>query len=334
MAKLNNSLTDVDGIKVGHAQDEKALTGCTVVICEKGAVAGVDQRGGAPGTRETDLLRPMHLVEKIHAVVLSGGSAFGLDAACGVMRYLEEKKIGFNAGNIRVPIVSAAIIFDLALGNAKIRPDADMGYQACMNASTEAPKQGNAGAGMGASVGGILGKGQAMKSGIGTASIDLGGGVIVAAIVVVNAFGDVIDPNTNQIVAGTRSMVKGPIKVGSDRVFANTLEIMKSFMGKTAMSFAMKQNSIIGVVSTNASLNKEQANKVAQMAHNGIAMTIRPAHSMLDGDTIFCMATGKHKADVSLIGAYAAEMVAQSILNAVMNAKPTANLPSAKSIKQ
>ena len=332
MPKLSNSVTDISGILVGHAQNLDALTGCTVIIYKNGAVGGVDQRGGAPGTRETDLLRPMHLVEKIHAVVLAGGSAFGLDAASGVMRYLEEKKIGFNAGIVKVPIVPSAILFDLALGRSDVRPDAAMGYQACLNASSQTPEQGNIGAGIGASIGKIFGMRQAMKSGIGTSSIDLGGGLLVAAIVAVNAFGDIVQTHTNVIIAGARSLQKGPIVLGTKNIFANTMEIMKSLIGKTVLNFATKANTTIGVVVTNANLNKEEANKVAQMAQNGVAFSIRPAHTMLDGDTIFVMATGKHKADVSLIGAYAAEVVAQSIINAVMAARPIGGLPSVNSL--
>ncbi len=201
------SITDVPGIRVGHAQNEAAGTGCTVILCEKGAVGGVDQRGGAPGTRETDVLNPVNLVDVVHAVVLAGGSAFGLNAVSGVMRYLEEKKIGFNTGVARVPIVPAAVLFDLAVGDAKIRPDDAMGYQACLNASHETVKQGNVGAGTGASVGKLFGMARAMKAGIGTASITLPGGVVVGAIIAVNAFGDVIDPENNQILAGTRQLV-------------------------------------------------------------------------------------------------------------------------------
>ena len=215
---MNNTMTAVPGIRVGHAQNDEALTGCTVILCEDGAVGGVDQRGGAPGTRETDLLRPMHLVEKVHAILLTGGSAFGLDAATGVMRYLEERKIGFNVGVGRVPIVPAAVLFDLALGRADVRPDAAMGYQACEQAATTAVAEGNVGAGCGASVGKILGMGQAMKSGLGTASIDLGG-VIVGAIVAVNAFGDVIDPETNRIIAGARSMQRRADQNWIERIF-------------------------------------------------------------------------------------------------------------------
>ncbi|HTX78200.1 MAG TPA: P1 family peptidase, partial [Longilinea sp.] len=295
MPALNNSITDVPGILVGQAQNDDALTGCTVIICKDGAVGGVDQRGGAPGTRETDALRPMHLVEKVHAVMLAGGSAFGLDAASGAMRFLEENKVGFNTGVAKVPIVASAILFDLGIGDANIRPDAVMGYQACQNAAPERPAEGNVGAGTGATVGKILGMGQAMKSGIGTASIDIGGGIIVGAMIAVNAFGDVINPESDQILAGVRPLQKGPLNVGGKDRFADTLKVMKSFVGKSALHLATMQNTVIGVVATNVDLTKEEANKVAQMAQNGLARAIRPANTMLDGDTLFCMATGKKK---------------------------------------
>lgn len=326
------AVTEIDGILVGHAQDNEALTGCTVVICKKGATGGVDQRGGAPGTRETDLLRPMHMVEKVHAIMLSGGSAFGLDAAGGAMKYLEENKIGVNTGVAKVPIVPSAILFDLAIGSAEIRPDKEMGYQACLNASSKPPKQGNYGVGTGATIGKIFGMSQCMKSGIGMAGIDIGGGILISALIAVNAFGDVIDPKSGKIIAGARSMQKGPIKLGTENIFADTLETMKSFIGKTVLSFASKQNTVIGVVVTNAILSKEEANKVAQMAQNGLAVSIRPAHTMLDGDTLFVMATGKKKADVNLVGAYAAEMVSQAIVNAVLSADPIGGFPSVKSV--
>lgn len=324
---MNNSITDVPGIRVGHAQNDEALTGCTVILCEGGAVGGVDQRGGAPGTRETDLLRPMHLVEKAHAVLLTGGSAFGLDAASGVMRYLEERKTGFDAGVARVPIVPAAVIFDLALGRSDVRPDAAMGYQACVNASDGAIAEGNMGVGAGATVGKILGMTQSMKSGVGTASLYIGGGVIVGAIVAVNAFGDVIDPATSAIIAGVRTLHKGPITIGADGYFADTLATFKGLIGRTAMSFASRANTVIGVVATNAKLSKEESNKVAQMAHDGLARTIRPAHTLFDGDTIFALATGDKAADVNIVGAFGAEVFAQAIVNAVKAAKSAGGLP-------
>ena len=322
-----NAITDVRGIQVGHAQDEEALTGCTVIICRKGAVAGVDVRGGAPGTRETDLLNPVNLVEKVHAVVLAGGSAFGLDAASGVMRYLEEEKIGFNTGVAKVPIVPSAILFDLNLGRADVRPDSAMGYRAATSASSDAPAEGNAGVGMGASVGKMFGLGLAMKAGVGTASLNIGGGVVVGALVAVNAWGDVIDPQTNQIIAGLRSGRVGPLRVGKKDDFAATLSVMKSAPGRGLLGLAARSNTVIGVVATNAKLTKAQATKVAQMAQDGIARTIRPAHTMLDGDVIFALSTGPRKADVSSVGAFAAEVMAEAILRAVKMAKSVGELP-------
>ena len=329
MKPLNQTITDVPGLLVGHAQDANALTGCSVVICPKGAVAGVDQRGGAPGTRETDLLRPMHLVNKIHAIMLAGGSAYGLDAASGAMRYLEEKGIGFNTGVARVPIVPSAILFDLSIGSASIRPTAEMGYQACLNASNRPEQSGNIGAGTGATVGKILGSGQCMKSGIGSASMDIGGGVIIGAMIAVNAFGDVIDPETHQILAGARTYKTGPFSFGSGAIFADTLSVMKSLLGRTIVSFASQQNTVIGVVATNARLNKEEANKIAQMAHNGLAMSIRPAHTMLDGDTLFAISTGRKRMDVNIIGAFAPLVVAQAIVRAVLSAETAGGMPAA-----
>jgi L-aminopeptidase/D-esterase-like protein len=327
-----NSICDIPGIRVGHAHDLDALTGCTVVLCEAGAVGGVDQRGGAPGTRETDAMHPMHLVQNVHAVMLAGGSAFGLDAATGAVRYLEERGVGFNVQVAKVPIVPSAILFDLGIGRADVRPDANMGYQACQNASSERPAEGNVGAGAGATVGKILGMGQAMKSGIGTASMAIGGGVVVGAIMAVNAFGDVIDPDSGQIIAGARPLHKGPLNVGGKGPFADTLMVMKTLAGRALAGFSSRGNTVIGVVATNARLNKEQVTKVAQMAQDGVARTIRPAHTMLDGDTIFTLASGERRADVNIIGAYAAEVVAQAILRAVRAAEPAANLPAVNSI--
>ena len=328
--KLNNSITDIPGIRVGHAQNDEALTGCTVILCEQGAVGGVDQRGGAPGTREVDALHPMHLVQHVHGVMLAGGSAFGLEAATGAMRYLEEKGVGFDVRVARVPIVPAAILFDLGLGRADVRPDAAMGYLACQNASSDPPAEGNHGAGTGATVGKILGMGQAMKGGIGSASLEIGAGVLVGAIAAVNAFGDVVNPENGQIIAGVRSADVGPLHIGAPGYFADTLQVMKTLIGRTALAFGQRgANTVIGVVATNAQLNKEQANKVAQMAHNGLARAIRPAHTMLDGDTIFALATGEKPADVNIIGAFAAEVFAQAIVRAIRAARPVAGLPSA-----
>jgi L-aminopeptidase/D-esterase-like protein len=325
--KRANSITDVPGLEVGQAHDGAALTGCTVVICRAGAVAGVDVRGGAPGTRETDLLHPINLVEKVHAVLLAGGSAFGLDAASGVMRYLEEQGIGFETGAARVPIVPAAILFDLGLGSAAVRPDAGMGYQACLAASSAPPEEGNAGAGMGASVGKLFGIKQAMKSGLGCASLEIGAGVVVAALAAVNAFGDVVDPETGGIVAGLRSGKVGPLPVGGSGFFADTLETMKTFLGRNVLNFAARANTVLGVIGTNAALTKGEATKVAQMAQDGVARAIRPAHTMLDGDTIFALSTGSKKADVSTVGAFAAQVMAEAILRAVRMAASAGGVP-------
>ena len=319
-----NSITDVPGITVGHADDPEALTGCTVILCPGGAVGGVDQRGGAPGTREIDALRPMHLVQKAHAVMLAGGSAFGLDAASGAVRWLEERGIGFDVGVARVPIVPSAILFDLAVGRADVRPDAAMGYRACQAASASRPAEGNAGAGMGCTVGKVLGPAQGMKGGLGTASIDLGAGLVVGAIVAVNAFGDVVE--NGQIVAGAlRASGAEP------RQFADALAVLRDRApAYAAGSFApAPSNTVIGVVATNAQLNKEQANKMAQMAHDGLARTIRPAHTMLDGDTIFALSLGDKLADVNTVGAFAAEVLAQAILSGVRAAQPLPGWPAA-----
>ena len=306
--KRANAITDVRGIEVGHAQDEEALTGCTVILCRKGAVAGVDVRGGAPGTRETSLLDPVNVVEKVHAVVLAGGSAFGLDAAGGVMRCLEEQKIGFSTGSAKVPIVPSAILYDLGIGRSDVRPDSAMGYRAAVSASFAAPAEGNVGAGMGASVGKMRGMKYAMKSGVGTWSMNIDK-VVIGALVAVNAVGDVVDPKGGEMIAGIRS--------------GTTLGWMK----KNSPRAAVKSNTVIGVVATNAKLTKSQATKVAQMAQDGLARVIRPAHTMFDGDTIFALATGEQKADVSTVGAFAAEVMAEAILRAVKLAAPAGGLP-------
>lgn len=347
MTKLHNAITDVPGLRVGHAQNDEALTGVTVVLCPDGAVAGMDQRGGAPGTRKTDALRPMCMVQKAHAVVLAGGSAFGLDTASGAVKWLEERGVGLETRAAKVPIVPAAILYDLALGRADVRPDPAMGYAACQAASSGPVTEGNVGAGCGATVGKIYGMGQAMKAGLGTASIDLGGGLIVGAIVAVNAFGDVIEPSTGQIIAGARKMdvgatIAGAFGIGERKPqpdvphFADTLAVMKSLVGKTILRFASKpsDNTVIGVVAVNADLDKEQVNKVAQMAHDGLARTIRPAHTMVDGDTLFALATGGHKTDVNIIGAYAAEAIAHAIIRAVLAAQPVGGLPAASSYRK
>lgn len=318
-----SSITDVAGIKVGHFTDSRRPTGCTVIMCEDGATGGVDVRGSAPGTRETDLLDPKNLVQQVHAIVLSGGSAFGLETATGVVRWLEERGIGYDVGVAKVPIVPAAILFDLAVGDAKIRPDADAGYKACKAATNNAPAEGNVGAGAGATVGKMFGAKRAMKGGIGTASIKLGKDLTVGAIVAVNAVGDVIDPATGKLIAGART----PDGKKLQGTMAGILrgEALPQMLGGT--------NTTIGLVATDAKLDKAQAQKVAEMAHDGLARAINPAHTMFDGDTIFAVATGKttstKSVNVTLIGALAAEAISQAIVRAILAARGIQNLPSA-----
>lgn len=318
---VRDSITDVPGIKVGHAQDEIAVTGCTVILCEAGAVGGVDQRGGAPGTRETDPLRPMHLVQQVHAIVLSGGSAFGLDAATGAVRWLEDSGVGFDVGVARVPIVPAAILFDLGLGSSSVRPTAEMGFEACQSASAETPSEGSVGVGTGASVGKILGMERAVKSGVGTASERVGDDLVVGALVAVNAMGDVVDPSSGVILAGPRN------DAGTTR-FVSTLDVMRQMASREDMAFGGADNTVIGVVASNARLDKEGANKVAQMAQDGVARAVRPAHTMVDGDTLFALATGSIAADVNLVGALAADVVARAIVRAVQSARSLGGLPA------
>ena len=323
----SDSIVDVPGIEVGHAQDEVALTGCTVILCRKGAVAGVDVRGSAPGTRETDLLDPVNLGQKIHAVLLAGGSAFGLDAASGVMRYLEEHKIGLNTGVAKVPIVPAAILFDLGVGRKDVHPDAEMGYKACLAASRSAPAEGNVGAGTGASVGKLFGNALAMKSGMGSVSLHIAGGIIVGAMAAVNAFGDVMDPGNGEIVAGLRSGRVGPVRVGGREKFADMVAMMKKPLARNVLRLASLSNTTLGVVATNAKLTKTEATKVAQMANDGLAGAIRPAHTMFDGETIFALSTSNKSADVTTIGTFAAEAMTQAILRGVRLAASAGGLP-------
>ncbi len=317
---MYNAITDVPGIKVGHYTDRKAATGCTVILCQEGAVAGVDVRGSAPGTRETDPLRPTSLVGKAHAILLSGGSAFGLDAAAGVMRYLEERGYGFDVGVAKVPIVPAAILFDLRLGNPKARPGPEEGYKACLAAASGPVAEGCVGAGTGATVGKILGPERMTKSGLGTASQRIGN-ITVGAIVAVNAFGDIVDPETGKVIAGPRDTERGG--------FLSTMEIMKGLA-----TGAVPTNTTLGVIATDAALDKEQVNKVAQMAHDGLARAVRPAHTMVDGDAIFALATGeKGPADVTLLGAVAAELLATAIVRAVRQAEGLCGVPAARDVR-
>jgi len=322
---MKDAITDVPGVKVGHYSDKEAATGCTVILCEEGAVAGVDVRGSAPGTRETDLLRPMSLVGRAHAILLSGGSAFGLEAAAGVMRYLEEGGYGFDTCVVKVPIVPAAILFDLRLGSAKVRPGPEEGYQACLGASDGPVAKGSVGAGTGATVGKILGPEKMTKSGLGTASQRLGN-VTVGAIVAVNAMGDVVDPETGEVIAAPRDVERGG--------FLRTIDIMRKCRGSIQ---PVVTNTAIGVVATDAALSKEQVNKVAQMAHDGLARAIRPAHTMGDGDAIFTLSIAKDgevgAEDVTVIGSIAAEVVAMAVVRAITEAEALAGVPAAKDVR-
>ncbi len=308
---LGGAITDVPGIRVGHFTDARRPTGCTVVLTGAGAVGGVDVRGAAPGTRETDLLDPSNLVEQVHAVLLTGGSAFGLDAASGVMRWLEEHGIGFPAGPARVPIVPAAVLFDLGVGDPSVRPDAAAGYAACEAASGAAPKEGSVGAGAGATVGKLFGMGRAMKGGIGTCSVKVGQ-VTVGAIVAVNAVGDVTDPATGAMVAGTR----GPDGARGPGAVAAILG------GELPPGLQAGMATTIGVVATDAALTKAQARKLAQMSHDGLARTIEPSHTMWDGDTMFAVATGASglPGNMMALGTMAARATASAVLRAVLAA--------------
>lgn len=317
-------LTDVGGLRVGHSTDTVSLTGCTVIICDATMTGGVDVRGSATGTREIELLRPTHLIQHVHAVLLSGGSAYGLDAAAGVMRYLEENDRGYDVKVARIPIVPAAILFDLALGDPTARPDADMGYRACIDSTSGEFHRGNIGAGAGATVGKVFGMRYATKAGLGTASLTLARGIKVGAIVAVNALGDVRDPILGKIIAGARN----PEGAG----FADTEKTMRGDLSNTMLN---SNNTVIGLVATNARLNKEETNKLAQMASNGIARTIAPAHTSYDGDVIFALsnADSNLSAPVSAIGLVAAQAISLAVLDAVRCAEGVQGLPAAKDIK-
>ncbi len=327
-ASKNAGLTAIPGIKVGHYTLTERPTGCTVILAEKGAVGGVDVRGAAPGTRETDLLNPVNTVERVHAIVLSGGSAFGLDSASGVMRYLEERGIGYPTGVIPVPIVPAAILFDLGVGgNPKVRPTADCGYRAAAGATDGLIAEGNVGAGAGATVGKIAGPKRAMKSGIGTASYTFPDGTIIAALVAVNAAGDVIDPATGQVVAGVRTE--------DGKGLADARRLLRSPDYKIPARHPAASNTTIGVVATNARLTKAQATKVAQMAQDGVARAVYPAHTPVDGDTIFALATGERTepGEVLKIGVFAADVVVEAILRAARQATGIPGFPAARDLK-
>jgi L-aminopeptidase/D-esterase-like protein len=303
------SICDVAGLKVGHFTDPRRPTGCTVVLCEAGATCGVDVRGAAPGTRETDLLHPANTVSQVHAVLLTGGSAFGLDAAGGVMRWLESRGCGLPVGALRVPIVPAAVLFDLFWGDASIRPDAEAGFAACQTAGTAAPAQGSVGAGAGATLGKLFGIEHAMKGGIGSAAITAAG-VTVAALVAANPVGDVRDPDSGRLVAGSR------------RADGRGLRGITASLAAGDVPAAMLEgaNTTIGIVATDAQLTKAECARLATMAHDGLARCIDPVHTPFDGDTLFALATGTRtgpRPTLAALGALAAVVTARAVLNAV-----------------
>ena len=319
-------ITQVRGISVGHYTDLDAATGCTVVLCEGGAVGGVDVRGASPGTRETDLLGSTKRMSAVHAVVLSGGSAFGLDAASGVVRFLEERGVGLRVSGAVIPIVPAAILFDLALITSNVRPGADDGYTACLAADNGAVAEGSVGAGTGATVGKLLGTENAVKGGLGTSAVDLGGGLIVGAIVAVNAIGGVYDPDTGAVVAGPR--------MDGGAVMEDTVEMFTSSDFVPARAAAPTLNTTIGVVATNAELTKDQANILASVAHDGLALAVRPAHLTGDGDTMFALATGEmHAPDhFNRVLAAGALSLSRAIVRGVTMATGLGGIPTVREL--
>lgn len=317
---MRGAITDIRGIKVGHYTDRQAVTGCTVILCEQGAVAGVDVSGPSPGTRETDVLRPGNRVDRIQAILLGGGSAFGLDAASGVMRYLEERGLGHKTTGGTIPIVPAAIIFDLTIGKRTVRPGPSEGYQACMAATDSGVAEGCVGAGTGATVGKVLGMRRAVKSGLGTASQAIWGDIVVAALMVVNAVGDVIEPGTGQVLAGPRSPDGGG--------FLRTSELWKGRARRRVPGF----NTVIGVVATDAGVSKSELGRFARIAEVGIARTIDPCHTMFDGDVLFALSLGRKRADFNALATAAAEVVAGAILRAVRAAETLGGVLAAKDI--
>jgi L-aminopeptidase/D-esterase-like protein len=316
-----NAITDIEGIKVGHASDFQGYTGCTVILCEKGAVCGIDIRGSASGTRQTDALNVSHIVEQIHGILLAGGSSFGLDAASGVVRYLEEKNVGFDVGVARIPIVPSAVIFDLGLGNPKARPTPDMGYAACLNAGNEV-EEGSVGVGTGATVGKIFELPRAMKGGLGTSSLAMPDGLKVAALVVVNAFGDIVDNVTGKIIAGLRKSEDSPD-------FANTVKQIREGAAKKQFGIV---NTTLGVVATNAKFNKRDITKIAQMAQGGLIKTISPVHTTFDGDLVFALSMGELEADINKVGVLAEFVLAEAIKRAVKKADGFGIVPAFRDI--
>ncbi len=318
---MHNSITDVQGIRVGHASNFDGYTGCTVLLFDKGAVCGIDVRGSASGTRQVDALNIGHIVEQVHAVLLCGGSSFGLDAATGVVRYLEKQGIGFDVGPVRIPIVPAAVIFDLLFGDPMVRPTADMGYEACVNAGVEV-EEGSVGAGTGATLGKLFEGPRAMKGGLGTSSVIMPDGLIVAALVVVNAFGDIIDNVTGRIIAGARASAESS-------EFVNTATALQK--GYTKKQFGLV-NTTLGVVATNGRFSKRDITKVAQMSQAGLVKTISPVHTTFDGDLVFAVSAGEMEADVNRVGVLADFVLAEAVKRAVKKADGFGIIPAFKDL--
>jgi L-aminopeptidase/D-esterase-like protein len=321
---MKDAITDVEGIRVGHASNREAMTGCTVILCEEGAVGGVEIRGSATGTRQIDSLYPVHVVQQVHAVLLTGGSSFGLDAAGGVVRYLEERGKGFDVGITHVPVVPTAVIFDLPLGDYRVRPDADMAYQACLNASSEAVEEGSVGVGIGATVGKLFELDRACKGGLGTASLEAGG-AMVGALVAVNALGDVVDERTGEVLVGLRN------EEGSG--FACTAELLRKGIWKKGFGRSSLGNTTIGVVATNVTLNREDTIKVAQMAHNGLTRVISPINTTFDGDIVFALSLGKRGGEVNNVGALAEAAIMEAVKRGVMKADGFGMIPAYRDLK-
>lgn len=317
------NITDVAEIKVGNIEDTEALTGCTAIVIEKGATCGVDVRGSAPGTRETDLLDPVKTVDVVHGICLAGGSAFGLDAASGVMEYLEEENIGLDVEVAKVPIVPAAVLFDLPMGNAHVRPDKQMGYEAAKQSYKGAFAFGNYGAGCGAAVGKLAGFEHSMKGGLGSASVELDNGLVVGAIVAVNALGEIRHPETKEVLAGAYNQQTGQMM--------NSLELLQE---GTEHDFLSGANTTIGVVAANSKLTKAEAQKVAQVTQNAFAKTIYPAHTTQDGDTVFAVGTGNATYHVDLVSYLAQQTMEQAIIEAIKAAEAVPCTPSYKSVYQ
>ena len=316
-------ITDIKGIQFGQAENQETGTGCTVIICKEGAIAGVDVRGGGPATRETDLLNPINMVQQVNAIMLSGGSAFGLDAASGAMQYLEEHNCGFDMKVAHVPIVCGASLFDLTVGDPKIRPDKEMGYLACLNSEKDSPiKEGNYGAGCGASVGKIMGPQYAMKGGIGTSAVQVND-IQVGAIVAVNACGNIVDYKTNTQLAGIYDREHNCI-IPADKIILNQIEKLRELPCG---------NTTIGCVITNVKLDKAQCTKIAGIAHNGYARAINPVHTMSDGDTIFVLSTNEVEIMPDAVGILATEMIAKAVNNAIKAADSAYGLKSYKDLQ-